>query len=144
MRCWLLAVLLLTSAVMGCGGSSPRQGVYGKVTVDGAPLATGIITFKPAEGTEGPVVGEPIADGKYNLVAGQGPVPGKYRVEISSTKQGDQKVVVVPGEAPGYTTIETIPPQYNKNSTLTAEIKEGSNEQDFALNSKVSPKGGKP
>ncbi|MCA9156671.1 MAG: hypothetical protein KDA72_00010 [Planctomycetales bacterium] len=136
MWCRLFAALSLFSAVVGCGGAgSPRQGIYGKVTVDSQPLATGVITFKPAEGTMGPVVGASIANGKYRLSAGEGPVLGDYRVEISSTKKGDQKVVVVPGEEPGYMAIETIPPQYNKKSTLTAKIEKGNNEQDFELSS---------
>jgi hypothetical protein len=129
---------------VGCGGGdASRQGIYGTVTVDGKPLEKGIITIKPAEGTEGPVVGGPIEGGKYQIKAGEGPVIGEHRVEISSTKVGEQKVVVVPGEPPGYTSIETIAPQYNTRSTLTVTIKEGSNEQDFPLDSKASPKGGK-
>ena len=131
-----VSLLSLLSLALGCGGEpSPRQSIYGKVTLDGEPVDKGVITFKPAAGTTGPVVGNSILEGEYELEEGQGPVTGEWNVEISRMVQGEERVVIIPGEEPDYVRVETIPPQYNKATTLKVTVKEGSNEHDFILTS---------
>ena len=128
----------------GCGGGSAdgldHQNVYGSVTLDGAPLPSGLISFDPAEGTAGGVsAGGVITDGKYNIPGDQGPTPGTYRVSIRSAGADDEGFDpnAAPGEAPKRKTVkDPIPAQYNTKSTLTAEVKAQATQADFELKSK--------
>lgn len=68
----------------------PRLKVTGRITLDGQPLNRGWITFIPTgEGAQfRPIVATHIShndDGRYELPAADGPVPGSYRVEIRRT-----------------------------------------------------------
>jgi hypothetical protein len=62
-------LLLLAAAAMLCGGcGGPNYAlstVTGRVTIDGAAVPKGCITFSPTEGSRGPAVGAPIQDGEY-------------------------------------------------------------------------------
>ena len=62
---WLLFVLL--AATCGCrqGPGYETATVVGKVTIDGAAVPKGYVTFTPAVGTPGPVTGGAIVDGAY-------------------------------------------------------------------------------
>ncbi len=72
----------------GCasGDGLPRQEVWGKVTFDGQPLASGTIQFQPAGNNEGEVVsgGSVINGGSYRIKRDAGLVPGNYKVLIVS------------------------------------------------------------
>jgi hypothetical protein len=122
-----LAPFLLL-ALAGCADSPsplaslPRTAVSGTVTLDGQTLAQGKIEFEPIAATQGVtvVVGE-IKDGKYSIDRAAGPVPGKYKVLISSRPQ----VTINPNDQPGplpKVEPEKVPAQYNKMSTLTKDI----------------------
>lgn len=115
-RCvWSLG-LLAAVLLAGCGQSGPtRCEVVGKVTLDGQPVADGEVLFLPADGM-GPSDACPIVNGEFK---GQ-VAPGSKKVQISSTKDTGK---VAPDGLPDYQNI--IPKQYNTESTLTAEIKEG-------------------
>lgn len=82
----LVAVLVVTA---GCGPPPPpkRGALQGTVTLDGKPVAKANIRFIALEETGVNVLAR-VADGKYDVPAGQGPTKGKYRVEFSvpSTK----------------------------------------------------------
>jgi hypothetical protein len=70
--------------------------------------------------------------GKYTIPSRPGLAPGSYKVAIGWNKPTGKKVGT-PGD-PGTTVDETaqvIPPKYNTQTTLTAEIKSGSNTVDF-------------
>jgi hypothetical protein len=139
-----LATPLLCLALAGCSASTdpvdtlPRKGVTGTVTLDGQPLAQGKIVFEPAPGSQGP--GGPttadITDGKYTIEKALGPVPGKYKVSISSRPS----IKFGPGQEPGTRPKldpEKVPAQYNTTSTLTADITDASvNTANFELTSK--------
>jgi len=137
------AVAVLTLTLAGCGASDdlPREGVSGKVTLDGKPLASGLITFMPTSeaATQG---GGMIQDGAYSIPRDQGLVPGSYKVLITSSGSGSEKQTDVVKDMPGMPPVaakEAIPAQYNAKSTLTAEVKAGSeNVFDFPLDG--SPK----
>ena len=61
-------------------------------------------------------------------------MPGKYKVEITWTKKTGKKVPA-PGD-PGNQideTVQVIPQEYNKHTTLTAEVKAERNKIDFTL-----------
>jgi hypothetical protein len=137
---------LLLLLVAGCSKESgpARFGVSGDVTFDNQPIESGAISFIPVEGTAGPVAGGRIDDGKYQIEPADGPVPGKYRVEIVATRHTGKHVEAgIAGAVSGPSAMASteeiqmfIPPQFNKKSILTAEIKEGDNKANFALDAK--------
>ena len=61
-RCVWIVLLLI-----GCGQRGDRQRLEGTVTLDGAPLAEGQITFVPQPGTKGPTAGGQIAEGYFSI-----------------------------------------------------------------------------
>jgi len=133
-------------AAVGCGVESEdgldRHNVYGKVTLDGAPLTRGVISFEPDQGTSGGVpAGAAIIDGSYNIPQDQGPTPGRYRVSIQSAGEGGDGLD--PNAPPGAPPKRKkgakapIPKKYNVESTLKAEVKSsGSTEANFDLESR--------
>ena len=65
----------------------PRVAVTGVVKLDGQPLPRGYVVFTPVDGSGAPPVTAWINNGgtvlgQYRISAAQGPVPGKYRVEV--------------------------------------------------------------
>jgi len=139
---WSAAFAALLSGP-GCGGASSdgldRKSVYGKVTLDGAPLAKGVISFDPDGGTPGAVpAGGVITDGSYSIDAATGPTPGKYKVSIRSASTETLDDSNGPGPSlRKKAAVDPIPERYNTKSTLTAEVKaSGSTTVDFALTSK--------
>jgi hypothetical protein len=131
-------MLLCAVGLVGCGGSGGdpnRNSVQGTVTFDGVPVDGGVIMFLPADAESVKAGGEIIA-GKYNLEAAKGPNPGEHRVQILWDKKTGRQI---PSNDPPNTIDETkqvIPPQYNADSKLRADIKPGRNTHDFALTSK--------
>lgn len=121
--------VVLILACCGCGESGPaRAPIQGKVTVGGQPLAAGRILFTPVAPTQGPAASARIEAGAYKLAAADGPVVGTNRVEVeadlnlgfaiddeaSFAKRGGKALPPNP-----------IPPAFNKQSNLTAEVKAG-------------------
>lgn len=127
----LVAVSLLsTLAAAGCSDTYPpvdtlpRVAVSGTVTFGGAPLPEGKIELDPASGTQGPPAAAEITDGKFSIDKAQGPVPGKYKVKISSRPV----VKIKEGEAPGGSPKlkpETVPARYNTGTTLETDVPDG-------------------
>jgi hypothetical protein len=132
------ASILAAGCAEGPSDGLDRKAVHGKVTLDGAPLAKGAITFDPAEGQSGAVgSGAAVVDGAYSIDAAQGPTPGKYKVSIRSAG-GDAPVEkAAPGMPPRKAAPDPIPKQYNSASTLTAEVGPGgSTVANFELSTK--------
>jgi hypothetical protein len=129
----LCAGVLLLS---GCGGERiERCPVRGSVRLDGQPLAEGTILFSPR--AQGPSAGGEIRDGVFTLSEQEGPSPGPYLVEINAYRPtGKTERDAATGET--ITLAESIiPPRYNRNSTLTVEVKAGEeNRFEFELQSK--------
>jgi hypothetical protein len=134
------AILLSALAIGGCSADTsapldtfPRVAVSGTITLSGTPLPQGRIQFDPAQGTTGPTAAAEISEGKFSIEKSQGPVPGKYKIMISSRPP----VKIKEGEAPQGTPKlkpETIPARYNTKSTLETEVPPGgSNSLEFAL-----------
>ena len=130
--------LLLVGLAVGCGGGSgdrPETGpVAGKVTLDGQPLADATVTFSPDSGR--PSSGVTNANGEYELdytVDVKGAKVGSHKVSISTFKAGDAE-----GEGSESQAVpEKVPPQYNRETTLTFEVKpEGHTDANFDLQSK--------
>jgi hypothetical protein len=125
--------MLFASA--GCGSSTPNERVYGKVTLDGTPVAKGTISLAPLE--SGPSAAGEIVDGQYSIGPAKGPLPGQYKVSISAmTPTGKQEKDPDTGET-WEVMRESIPERYNSRTELIMEVKaDGDNEFDYALSSK--------
>ena len=131
--------LVLALALAGLAGCSGQQTVTGAVTLDGAPVDGGIISFTPKDKEEGsapaPKSG-PITGGKYKVSL----PPGSYRVDINWAKKTGRQVGT-PGdpEVPMDETVEVIPAIYNNPSTLAADVKSGATTFNFDLQSQGQP-----
>ncbi len=129
----LIAVLLASYCASGC--SSSLSEVSGTVTLNGQPLPEGAINFIPVEGTRGAGAGATIRDGKYHVPAASGVTPGKNRVELRAFRSTGKKVkdAGVPGATEIEQRVPAFPPEYNDQSTLVREIRQGSNTIDFEI-----------
>jgi hypothetical protein len=115
---------------VGCGAPTDKHEVAGHVTLDGVAISTGSIRFVPSEET-GTSAGTTIEQGEYLIPGEKGLRVGKYRVVISAADSSVPEVSVQ-GQAP--VARELVPPRYNINSELQAEVtEEGENRFDFSL-----------
>jgi len=120
----------------GCGDSR-RQSIEGTVTLDGAPLTEGQIRFAPLPGTSGPTTGSPITDGKFTIPQEGGSFAGKFRVEITARRMSNKKMMDPESGKMVNVFEQYIPPRYNRQSELTADIEAGAdNRFDFAVTSR--------
>ena len=112
----------------GCGGEPKTYPVSGTVTWNGEPLPAGDVYFRPADPGGGTEAGKVVA-GRFRFRAR----PGKKRVEIRASR-------LVPGRKTPMGSplrLEYIPPRYNDQSTLSAEVSPGGgNEYEFKLEGK--------
>ena len=121
---WLI---LLLPVIVGCGPGNPlgRQAVGGKVTLDGAPLDNGTISFSPESGA-GVSSGTVVKDGRYSIDAAKGLPPGKYLVRINATvldsADPGRKTGVASLMQAGMPGIERIAPTYNWQSKIVVEV----------------------
>jgi hypothetical protein len=128
------AGLAALALVAGCSGSGS---VSGTVTLDGAPLTSGTVTFHPTAG--GPVaIGNIGPDGRYELAVGTDKTvpPGEYVVTVEATEAvtsepTDSKGPPRPPQAPRRLT----PDKYaDKDKTdLRFTVKSGGNTIDIPL-----------
>lgn len=130
-------------SVAGCNGDGdqrPRERVSGTVTLDGAPLAAGDITFMPADpASSSTAAAGKVVNGAYDIPHAEGPMPGPYRVSISSVEETapPNAAKAQPGDGDAPILKERLPATYNKDTTLKADVaKGGKNVFDFPLNSK--------
>jgi len=126
----------VATIVAGCGRSDNRAEVFGTVTANGQPVASGSISFVPTAGTTGPSAGGEITEGSYRIPPDVGPVHGQYRVRILAHRKTGRLVEAGFPYEPGTKVDEIkqyIPPQYNRQSELTVEIEPGENQHDFEL-----------
>ncbi|WP_435009191.1 hypothetical protein P12x_000440 [Tundrisphaera lichenicola] len=132
---------LILLGLSGCGEDDGlnRQAVSGTVTLDGKPLETGTIRLLPTSAEATTETSTFIEMGSYSFSKADGPVPGSYKVVISSAKRGafDLPQGKTPGEAHPPKAKEEVPKQYNVKTTLTATVKADQAEPiDFPLVSK--------
>ena len=122
---FLCATILIPSvACLGCGDSGPAiEYVEGTVTMDGKPLKNATVVFVPQSGGR-PAAAATDENGHYVLTfteGRQGAMLGTNKIQISTladpseTPEGDP----IPAQP------ETVPVQYNAETTLTFEVKEG-------------------
>ena len=135
---WGLLLLLLLSA--GCSPSAVE--VTGEITLDGQPVADGMISFVPpsSEKSLKPAWSK-INSGRYSISAGrvlQPEIP--YRVEILAYhKTGREIPSAVPGGGLEQEIVQIIPTEFNRKSTLKRTVQAGENEIDFDLKTPPDP-----
>ncbi|HEY1192481.1 MAG TPA: hypothetical protein VGE74_32960 [Gemmata sp.] len=123
-----VACAALVFALAGCGTDPAKtpQDVKGTVSLDGKPLPDGRVYFVP-NGGGAPVVTE-VKSGTFELKA----LPGGYKVEVRVFRDR----VPWPGE-PHDKQINVIPPRFNTETALSAEVKVGAaNEFTFAVSTR--------
>jgi hypothetical protein len=125
-------VALIALAPWGCGGAGddlPREPISGTVAFEGQPLQSGTIQFQPASAKEGVAAGGMITAGRFDVPRKDGPVPGKYHVMIFALE--GPELPRPEGEMPGVPKAQKkgtpvpIPPRYNFQTELSAEVKAG-------------------
>lgn len=141
----LVAILALAMVLPACGGKKVQktEGVTGKVTLDGAPLAKCTVYFVPeGEGTQ--AVGTTDDAGVYTLqtvlgAAGAGTTPGAYKVFFKHEVEVTPEVKNADGEVEKEAVMKVdLPAKYLKAETsgCTAQVAKGKNEFNFDLTSK--------
>jgi hypothetical protein len=140
-----LSILALALLVAGCGGPSrpATSAVTGRVTYAGKPVPLGQVMFYPETGR--PAMGAIGADGTYRLTTfdkDDGAALGHFKVTITAMRVTGPPAPksledeLRQGSAAGKTTIEwLVPEKYSRqeSTTLTAEVKAGSNTINFDL-----------
>jgi hypothetical protein len=120
-----IVVLLVCIAALGCGGSGTGASLYGKVTLDGAPIEQGTLQFVPSDG-KGQPVGANVVAGAYQV----DDVPaGPVAVNIDARKQTGVMDIGSGRTAPKLESI--IPDKYSQG--ISIEVKRGKREQNFEL-----------
>jgi hypothetical protein len=119
-----LACLLVL--LVGCGPSGPKTyPISGTVSWNGQPVPKGHIVFASADGSMAPDAGA-ILDGRFAFRA----KAGHKRVEVYADRESgppDPVMHIAPRES-------YIPAEYNAQTTLTAEVVAGAdNEFNFDL-----------
>jgi hypothetical protein len=133
-RLLLAGGLLLLIALPGCGGNS-RVPLQGQVSYNGQPIDNGTITFAPEGGSTAdtrPKAGTRIAGGKYAFQPSFGPLPGHYKVLITWDWKTGRKISTGDADSRDETK-QILPPKYNGQTTLTADVKGGKTREDFNL-----------
>lgn len=133
------AILLGVGGIAGCSSGSgevPRAIVHGKVTYQGKPVETGIITFIPGPNVSGSSVQLVIHDGQYDShsdpVDSRGVVVGENQIQILATRKTG-KQVQNPNNELEDEVIQYIPEKYNTATELQRDVQSGNNEFDFEL-----------
>ncbi|MBN2295894.1 MAG: carboxypeptidase regulatory-like domain-containing protein [Pirellulales bacterium] len=119
-----LALFVLPAAAclaLGCGSGAPAVAtVEGTITLDGQPLSDARVIFEPVNGRRSMAITD--ESGRYEL---------NYLRETMGARLGKHIVRIT--QADGDPQREPVPVRYNRDSTLSAEVKPGKNVIDFPL-----------
>jgi hypothetical protein len=127
---WRYGVLLVVAAIStSCGPQT--SSISGTVTVDGAPLEKGVISYVAAEGQDPPATAE-IAGGKYSVQT----TPGKKKVQLSAPRViGKRKEYNSPDAPEIEISEESLADKYHAQTELTFDAEPGSNSKDWQVES---------
>ncbi len=127
-----LGVFLFAGCTAGDG--KPRVAVEGRVTLNGKEIPNGLVSLIPTD-PAGETAVAVIENGKYAIESTAGPTPGKYRVLVESQQPTGRKIRDADNPGAKVDEVrETVPAQYNAQSTLEIEIGPGSGQTvDLAL-----------
>lgn len=136
---WISFVAVLI-AISGCGSEPAYKGpqrfaLSGKVTLDGAPVDGGTISFLSMAPKANPS-GGPISAGTYTVPEERGANAEMYRVEIRWLKPTGEKVK--DDDTGGMIDVvkEVIPAKFNTQTELKADVKADKTTFNFDLSSK--------
>ena len=132
----MASVLVVTASLLvsGCMFNDGREGVRGTVTLDGEPLESGSISFRPAPGNSASSAGGRIARGRYEIAADRGLLPGEYLVTIQATRKTGKQI-----EDPQKGLIDELAEvEFAEAGQLRATVAaQGENSFDFAVTSRT-------
>jgi hypothetical protein len=125
---WPLILVVVSACLVGCG-KAKFGNVTGQVTLDGKPLPFIALRFEDEGGSA--TIAKTDKEGHYVL---------QYTVHQIGAPVGKHKVTIFtpPPETDGTgerAKVELVPTKYNTNSTLTMEVKPGSQTINFELTS---------
>lgn len=122
-----LTLLALTFSACGREGGLHRVEVQGSATFEGVPIERGLITFRPASGSQGPAAGTGIVAGKFSIPTERGPTIGPHEVEV--------KIVSVASnpESPGDSAQNNRTPPQLRTFSQQVEVKDGINDFQFSF-----------
>jgi hypothetical protein len=127
----LILFTLLALVAVGCSSDTSQGTVHGTVTFDGAPLASGLVRFVPADGRSA-TSDATIANGEFTATV---PI-GEKRVSISAPKVvGKRKMYATPDSPTVDVVEELLPQRYNLQSELSITVTAGSQEAAYPLTS---------
>jgi len=139
-RRFVLAILLFSSAVAGCGPGNQIEKVVvsGKVTRDGGvPMVKGRITLFPLKGTKGPVSGAEIRMGEYKIDSKGGVPVGRHVVQFHEFDVDPNRDPTLP---PPLVENNILPLKFNEQSTLELDVPAGDPiVRDFDLDEEFGP-----
>ena len=147
MMSWRFCVVFCLAATLttlaGCSGETgPKTTrVWGEVTYGGNAIDDGTIEFTANDGSH--AAQGSIKGGKYDIPATAGPIQDKpYKVMISAlARTGKSTPSLMPGSSePMEALINTIPQEYNSQTTLAATPTADKREFDFRLEKRVASK----
>lgn len=121
----LAVACVFVAACLGCGQATESI-VQGSVTIDGAPVETGMIRFLRPAGS-GPTAGAAISAGRYRAVVRPGPV----LVEIQGFRKAGETRLSPDPAAPPVPILEPLRQQ--PDLPLERTLAPGHNALDFAL-----------
>lgn len=132
----MVAVLCLAPVLVGCGGKpykgETRIAISGKVSVDGELVDGGTITFVPTVASDKQrAAGGQIVKGEYKVPEEKGPNAGSYKVLINWPKPTGRKLADSDTGGMIDEVAEAVPPKYNTQSELTADVSATKNVFDF-------------
>lgn len=126
----------LSAVLTGCGGSNNEATLQGVVTLDGAPVPSGSISFVPSGGgTQAYAMSD--ESGNYEAYTGReaGLKPGQYRVTVVARERPTTNHTETGAPAPAGASITPRWYASPETSGLTFDVKPGSNEINLDLNS---------
>lgn len=130
-----LGAVALSIILSGCGSNSAAT-VQGVVTLDGAPVPAGSISFVPATGgAQSYAMSD--ESGNYEVYTGReaGLTPGQYRVTVVARERPKVNQTELGGPAPAG---DSLTPRWYASpdtSGLTFDVKPGSNDINLELTS---------
>jgi hypothetical protein len=132
--------LFLSVSLAGCGdnSNSGHNPIKGEVKLNGQPMESGTIMFRPIEGGKGQAVSGTIKAGHYEIASAEGPAVGPHHVEVRGVRKTGkmiQKPLAPKGELVEEEA-ESVSERFNSRSDLKADIKAGDNVANFDVKSR--------
>jgi predicted small lipoprotein YifL len=120
-RVLTLSIAAGVVTLVGCGETGPeRLPLSGTVTLDGQPVDDATIVLTPRE--QGKAAAALIVDGAFTFTPESGPTPGTHDVRINPNEAEFEEVSADASEIADSSPSKGIPPAYQQNGTLTAEV----------------------